>query len=338
LFLALDALVLGPAGPWESLLEPTRGRWRHLEVGTLRDQLALQKARRVPPERARAVVVGSSRADEGFRPSAVPIPAPASFARLTHAFIDPFVMRSFVAELCACEFDVVVLVLSELDTHRPLALVPPAVGGDLSALRDLLALAGPDYAWENRHRLYRTTLASTVRSYRFRPALQYAGLDRLRRFDFGSSPGDEPESLKRRRARAIVVAALEEMTLGPHVAVQEGLVRETVERLVRCGADVVLFETPLSPRALVSQGPAMRESFVRLSEELARGPAVHYVALEATGPYLTRDFADLIHLSRRKGASKMTRGIYDAVRRALARRARETSPGDTPRELVAPRR
>jgi hypothetical protein len=200
------------------------------------------------------------------------------------------------------------------------------VGGDVSALGDLLALGGVDYAWENRHPLYRTTLASMLRSYRFRPALQYAGLDRLRRFDSGSSPGDEPDLLKQRRARDIVAAAVEQMTMGPHVAVQQDLVRRTVERLVGCGADVVLFEAPLSPRALARQEPSMRGTFVRLSTELAGRPAVHYVPLEATGPYLTKDFADLIHLSRRRGAPKMTRGIYDAVRRALARRGTQIHP------------
>lgn len=344
-FVALDHASLGDSGPWEYLRDAMRGRWRHLEAGTVSDRIELRDARRAPAGKPRVAVLGSSRADEAFDPTTLPPGAVdrTHYARLTHAFVDPLVMRSFVGELCASSFDVVVLVLSEFDTHVARRLIPPALGDDGGALVDLIRLSDPLESWRRRAVLQRIALGTWLRSYRYRRVLGHALFDAWRHFPLESPEvrgvgagrpvpagallqDDEEfaavvEEVARRLPRRIdpsIYASLRTLSRGSHATLQEELVRRTTASLVRCGSSVVLFEAPLHPLASRFFDPGLREDFLALAQQLATHERVRFVPLEETAPYDADAFSDLTHLRRRSSAQRrFTSAVDRAVRATL---------------------
>jgi hypothetical protein len=346
LLLALDASVLGTRGPWAALSVRVRGAGA-APSGVANDRLALREVRSAPPERPRVFVLGSSRAAAGFDAEVAQGAFPdAAFARLGHPGVDPFVMRSLAEEVIASRAVAAVLVLSEIETHRPLRLEPiPGPGASavsLAAVADLLAETGPGFAWRSRESLYRLLVSSALRGYRYRDVLRRAGLLNLIEFpldpDRLSRPapamlgmhrialGEDfrnPVTPAMRRRLAEVLAALprrwqiaampevdilREVTPGIHVEVQLALVRRTVERLREAGVVVVVVEAPVHPVGAALYPPELRADFRAFGESLADTPGVVFVPLEEMEPFAERDFKDLLHTGP-QGSEKLTNGI-----------------------------
>ena len=285
LLLALDASVLGTRGPWAMLAERVRGAGA-APSGVANDRLALREVRSAPPGRPRVFVLGSSRAAAGFDAEVAQHAFPGvAFARLGHPGVDPFVMRSLAEEVIAAHAAAAVLVLSEIETHRPLRLEPiPGPGASavsLAAVADLLAETGPGFAWRNRESLYRLLVSSALRGYRYRDVLRHAGLLDLIEFPLAAGRLSRPApamlgmhpialgedfrnpvtpSMRRRLAEVLAalprrwqiaalpeVDILREVTPGIHSDVQLALVRRTVERLREAGVGGVGVAAPVHP-------------------------------------------------------------------------------------------
>ena len=84
-----------------------------------------------------SALVGSSRAQIGYVPEFAEDPerglVPFRLVRLVHAGMDVFAIRSLADELAGYQPDVVVLLLSELDTHGALEPRVAASFGSFSA-------------------------------------------------------------------------------------------------------------------------------------------------------------------------------------------------------------
>ena len=350
LLLALDAGVLGTRGPWAVLAERVRGAGA-APSGVANDRLALREVRSAPPERPRVFVLGSSRAAAGFDAEVARHAFPGvAFARLGHPGVDPFVMRSMAEEVIASHAAAAVLVLSEIETHRPLRLEPiPGPGASavsLAAVADLLAETGPGFAWRNRESLYRLLVSSALRGYRYRDVLRHAGLLDLIEFPLATGRLSRPAPamlgmhpialgedfrnpvtppLRRRLAEVLAalprrwriaalpeVDILREVTPGIHVDVQLALVRRTVERLREAGVGVVVVEAPVHPAGAAVYPPRLGADFRAFGENLAADPGVVFVPLDAMEPFEESDFKDLLHTSP-QGSEKLTNGIVHGL-------------------------
>jgi hypothetical protein len=346
LLLALDAGVLGTRGPWAALAGRVRDSGA-APSGVADDRLALREVRSAAPEQPRVFVLGSSRAAAGFDPEVARSAFPgAAFARLGHPGVDPFVMRSLAEEVIASQAAAAVLVLSEIETHRPLRLEPiPGPGASavsLAAVADLLAETGPGFAWRNRESLYRLVVSSALRGYRYRDVLRHAGPLDLIEFPLASDRLIRPvpamlgthaialgedfrnpvtPSMRRRLAEALAalprrwqiaalpeVDILREVTPGIHVDAQLALVRRTVERLSQAGVAVAVVEAPVHPAAAALYPPELASDFRQFGSSLADMPGVVFVPLDAMEPFEEGDFKDLLHTGP-QGAEKLTHGI-----------------------------
>jgi len=338
---AADACVLGSDGPWELFVGDD-------PESAAPARLALRELRRGEAGRARVAVVGTSMVLDGFDAELAAERLPdVGFAKLAHPRFEPFVLLQLAPELVAAGSDAVVLVLSEFDTHRPLRLepVPGSSGASLAALADLLRLAGPGFAVEQRTTLYRLAASSLLRSYRFRVDLERLVPARLRRFavDARLAPGPRgdpfrpvalwdgvrnpvpvpaqrhtfdlfPPLMSQWNAR-IQAGTVQEITPGRHAALQQALVRRTVEVLRAAGVEVVVVQGDMHPAAQDYYDPARREEFVRFATGLEAELGARFVPLSAQEPLAESDFYDLIHVTR-AGAAKVTRAILAGLERA----------------------
>jgi len=293
----------------------------------------------------RVFLVGSSQADSAFAPPAArPVDGPPlAFAKLAHAGIGPFEIRSLVDEVLAYRPAAVVLLLSEFDTHRPLYLRPGASFGSLSAVVDLVIEAGAPFAVAQRNALYRLTVAGLLNGYRYRDVLGRAGLDRLRRFELDvrlpGRPAPESDAVLAGAPSTLLspaevdrllgqVAALPRLrsvaeanqihsiTRGEHARVQMGLLRRAVRILRAAGTQVVVVEGPLHPAATALYDTSIRSDFLAFARSLAAEEGVCFVPLEATEPFGPGDFWDLTHVHP-AGAQRITQAALAAVRGVL---------------------
>jgi hypothetical protein len=346
LLLAGDRLVLGPDGPWQWFVSPDP----HSTAAT---RLALKELRAAPPGAPRVAVVGTSMVLDGFDPEVAARRMPGvHFAKLAHPRFEPFVLLQLVDELVAARVDAVVLVLCELDTHRPLRLepVPGASGASLAALVELLRATDLRFAFENRTSLYRLLAASAAGMYRFRADLALRVPPRLREFAVdarlgrpGRAAGERPEvfrpaALWDARHNAVPVSAqrhtfdlfppqmdqfkarleagtLQEITAGHHAVVQQRLLRRAIEKLREAGIQVVIVQGVMHPASQDYYDPALREAAAEFCRSLARELGAHFVPASALEPLAESDFYDVIHVNR-QGAAKMTRGMLVGLRRA----------------------
>jgi len=355
--LVADAFLLGDRMPWARLAERIPIT-RSVEAGVARDRSALAELRSAAADRIRVAVVGSSRVVAGFLPALATRQLPeATFVKLAHPGVEPFVIRALVEELRIAGVDAVVLALSELDTHRPLRLEPIPGPGSASvgfaALPDLLAATGPGFALRNRESLYRLTVAAVLRGYRYRGVLEAAGLAApltfatnervaaarpelraLPRAAIGDTRPGRVSAKGRQRVQAelakispiMLPAAMVEVDIvseignGPHVAVQMALLRRSVARLRDAGVAVLLVEVPLNPVTVELYDVRLRRAFLAFATELAEAPDVWFAPLERFEPFDQTDFLDLLHTTPR-GAAKLTRGITKVLRSIGLRRA-----------------
>jgi hypothetical protein len=242
---------------------------------------------------------------------------------------------------------VVVLALSEFDTHSRIKLVPGSSFGDLAAIRDLAREAGIAFVIERRVMLYRIAFGDMVNAYHYRGVLARIGLDRARSFR-----RDRRIRLPQRSERSVeywagdikaipeaeladIVAEFEErfpgrgsmieraqfgllrsIARGEHAEISMGLLRRSVAILRAEGAEVIVIEPPLYPGVDALYDARTRDDFLAFAEDLVREYGVHFVPLEAGPGYAKEDFGDLTHLDM-GGASKFTRHVISLLRELL---------------------
>lgn len=375
LLLAFELLVLGDGGPWERVLsriEPIH----HLEAGVVRARVELAAARTSP--KPRVFVIGSSQANAGFLIEALPatLREAASFHKIAYGGLKTLELRTLADELVPREPAVVVLFLSGLDTHSPLQIVPHGSFGSLPALVDGLRGLSIADVWRRRTIHLRRFAEGLSRSYRYRLALQRAGLARLVRFRSDARfprPAPDPgrrrwnlleghpepvslEALAARRGEArrtlpadldprqidVGIGQVRAATRGPQVAHHRRLARRMVARWTGAGSRVLLVEPPLHPVARELAVPEMRDDFLAFAETLSGDVLVSFLPTEESGPFAAAEFRDLTHLDR-AGALRLTRAVasrlatlVDPVPRATEALSAEARPGDLPMPSTLP--
>jgi len=339
--LAADAWLLGPDGPWQAFVSADPN-------SVVPARVALRDLRRAEAGRPRVAVVGTSMVIDGFDPEVAKRGLPGVyFAKLGHPRFEPFVLLQLVPELIAAKVDAVVLILSELDTHRPVRLepVPGSSGASLAAVVELLRLTGPRFAVENRTTLYRLLASSALRLYRYRVDLEKLVPARLRAFAtddrFGHAPRPDPFrpiAMWDGRHNAVPISAqrhtfdlfppqmdqftariqagtVQEITPGRHAEVQQALLRRVVSELREAGIEVVIVQGLMHPASQDYYDPARREEFLRFAASLESELGARFVPASALEPLAESDYYDLIHVNH-AGAAKMTRGILAGLARA----------------------
>jgi hypothetical protein len=331
-----DRTVLGDERLWSAIqrrLELVPKRLVRVEVGIARDRLDLARLERATPGQERVVALGNSRALDGLRFDAVP--ASLCLAGLLHAPISPLELRLFAREAVRHRTDLLVMMLSEYDTHRPVRIVPRGGFADLRATGAiaLASLAGrpgwsPRFLRERRVELERLALASCFDAYRYRDVLDRAWLDGWLRFaadDDGRlpalanrDPGEDERAAEIPDLEAVRVRfgplprglpsnhvpTLRSITSGEHSRANEDLVEDAVAILRAAGCEVLLVEGPLHPVAYeLYDHPATRAEFLDFVRRLERELGVHFLALEESGPFPATDFNDPLHLRERRGAA-----------------------------------
>lgn len=189
LVLVLDGWVFGDVRLWrwfDELVESDVS----MDSGIIRDRLAFDAMASADDDRAQACVIGTSRARRGLLPMWITplLQDKVDVSYLAHAGMQPFEVRGMVDEIIDSGVDVVVLSLSEFDTHRPLKLSAATAAGSVGALYDLGRSAGLGLVKREREAFLRVSVAALLESYRFRQVQRAAGLGELlgfRRSDSG---------------------------------------------------------------------------------------------------------------------------------------------------------
>jgi len=334
LVLAVDRSVLGNAGLWSAIarrLELAPKRLVRVESGIARDRLDLARLDRSEQGEKRVIVMGNSRARDGLQFGAVP--DSMLLAELLHAPISPLELRLFAREAVRHRADLLVMMLSEFDTHRPIRIVPRAGFADLRATGAIALAAAtgrpgwsPAFLLEKRVGLERLALAAAFDAYRYRDVLDRAWLDERLGFrpdEDGRLPAlvsheleeDEPaaaipdlEAVRERfgpQSRSFpdsYVPLLRGIRIGAYARANEDLVESAVAILRAAGCEVLLVEGPLHPVAYeLYDHSGTRAEFLDFVHALAQRQGVHFLALEESGPFPASDFADPMHLARRRG-------------------------------------
>ncbi len=337
----LDVAVLGYGGPWRRILQRV-GLTNPASHITARERVWL--ANGSPEGKKVAVVLGTSRGMAGFSEPLIERETVGwdvvKLARPGHL---AFQTRSLIEELVDAKPDVVVLPISEFDTHRPVRIEPVSgrATANMGAIVDLVRAGGPEFAWTNRSTLLRLLAASSFRTYRFRELLGLAGVHDLRRFpregyderakgvglltgpdSIAFWDGEElPVSEERLEAiarefqgplaptvRTLQIPMVREITAGTHAPIQSHLIRRGVERLQEAGIEVVIVETPLHPATRELYDSGLRAEFLELANGLDEMPGVTFLSLDEVGPFGAEDFGDVLHLGR-SGQERISRAI-----------------------------
>jgi len=182
--------------------------------------------------------------------------------------------------------DVVILGLSEFETHRPLA--GTAAGAAWAEKQPVLKLAG------GRTESDLEALITRV----------------------GMTFPDLPEATRRDE-----LIQLLSLSRGDHVSSREDQLRAAVEQLTEAGASVIVVELPLHPLSRQYDDATLREEALSFFAELAMDYDVTVVTEEMSGPFAKSDFASLTRVTD-AGATKLSHSAARAVLEVLqARRA-----------------
>ncbi|MFT7462933.1 MAG: hypothetical protein ACI9EF_001275 [Pseudohongiellaceae bacterium] len=192
LVLATDRWVFADIGFWQRIEELVNSQVS-LNSGVVRDRIALDAISHSDEERLQACVMGTSRARRGLLPYWITPRVQDRFDMfyIAHAGMQPFEIRSMVAELIESGVDVVVLSLSEFDTHRPLKITAATGAGSFAALFDFWRFTGLAAVRRSRLDVLRLCTSALLQSYRFRQVERSAGLSELlgfRRPGSGAGP------------------------------------------------------------------------------------------------------------------------------------------------------
>jgi len=297
-----------------------------VEQGIAQDRIGLLELERAAPEQHRVLCIGNSRAQDGFLFDSMP--PELALVKVAHAPISPLEMCLFAREAAGHRPEVVVLLLSELDTHRPTRVVPLAGFADALAVPGIALAAGPAFVNANRVKLERLELAALSPGYRWRDVLERAWFNDLIGYEAdpeGRIPqlvnrdtDEEPEppppvadldgilarfqETSRRKIKNSTLNLLYEIRPGPHVELGEHLIERTVEILHAAGSEVLIVEGPLHPVSYeLYDRAATRPEFLAFVERLQRDHGVAFLPLEETGPYEAGDFDDPLHLRPPRG-------------------------------------
>jgi hypothetical protein len=131
-----------------------------------------------------------------------------------------------------------------------------------------------------------------------------------RRSTFDLFPPAMPAFMGRMQAGTIG-----ETTRGPHVAVQQTLIRRSVERLRAAGVRVAIVEAPLHPAAVDLYDSALRAEFMAFMRALQAEFEIAFLPLEELEGYAESDFSDLVHVGP-EGVPKLTRSLIAGLRAA----------------------
>jgi len=369
LILAIDHLAFGSLAVWQQIHARLHGP-NLLESGVVQDRLELLKLDLREGSEPRVFVVGSSRMHYGFQPEREP-PAslpPVSFTKLAHPQLFAFEIRAAVEEIRGRDPRVVVIALSEFDTHSRIKLLPGSSLGDLPAIADLAREAGIGFVAERRVMLYRIAFGDLINAYHYRGVLGRIGLDRARSFrrdrrlrlpqraegsvqfwagDVMPIPDEDLERIvaefdARFPGRGSMIeraqfGLMRSISRGAHADISMGLLRRSVEILRAEGAEVIVIEPPLYPGVEALYDASIRQDFLAFAKELATDEGVYFVPLEAGPDYAKEDFGDLTHLDM-GGASKFTRLVVSLVRELLAAESESAPSAPTRDEADARRR
>jgi hypothetical protein len=351
LVLALDLAVFGRAWPWMALGERV-GTQHLLAAGIVSDYRMLAAVAQAPPRARRVAVLGSSRTQAALLGPPISLPpgvdGPLSMAILAHAGIDPYAIRSLADRLADLEFEVVVLHLSEFDTHRPPEPRAATSFGSAAGACEFAAALGPVRAWQARGLLLRLALAGSFAAYKHREVLDAFGMSRFRSFGWyerlvlalKSKENPNLLGLAVEPRRALDMRRLQQIKAefelrgyrnfdvemervrtirrGEHVDVQMRLLASAVRVLRRAGVRVVIVEAPLSPGAAEFYDLATRDDFKAFARNLARQDGVWFVPLAER--YFEEDFLDYAHMGP-SGRARAARAFEAAIGAALADRS-----------------
>lgn len=357
LVLALDDQLSSEPRIWDGFVEQFDQK-ETMESGVALERAALTRLAREPRDRPRVFIVGTSRARRGLDQSAVEavLGDQVELVKLTHAGMQPYEIDALGDELIAVRADVVVLPLSEFDTHRPLRIMAQTAPGSLTALWDLMSNTKLRFLSANRHDLLRLFLATRLDAYRFREVLAALGWrdgvtflvgKRERAMqtagyalgDAGQAKRGEDGSLKRFGRSAEELGAIIDrlgmafktlskparwgelrqvlsISRGLHAQVQQELLRAVVSRLTRAGVSVVVLELPLHPLSRQYYDYSIRDDVLEFFGELTIEFGITVVTEEMSGPFVPGDFQDLTHANG-TGALKLSRSLARTVLRLI---------------------
>ncbi len=352
--LIVDAVGFGPNGPWDYLL-PRMGERASMEEGVIRDRIALRNLADEADDKPRIFVLGTSRANRGINPNLLRKLAvvPTRIVKLAHAGMRPYEIGAVIEEFLPAGPDVAIMVTSELDTHRPVHILPHTAPGSLYSVVALARATGFGFAFEHRTLFLRLSAAAALDAYRYRGMLGNAGASSLRHFrdsleerqrGLRNSPylieGEAQMKVDldaaveqlgavfpqlSAPARRAQINQCREITRGAHVEVQMGLVRHAVQRLREAGVEVILAEGALHPLSEQYYDASTAEEFRVFARELETELGMHFLPLSETVPRDPALFKDMTHLND-TGAALLTSAIARELNAILS--AKPETGGD----------
>ncbi len=344
LFFALDRVVFGVFMPWDWL--STRIPARDLvPAGVISDEKVMRDTR--PGD---VVLIGASRIDRGFHPERMPDTETAGlrFSIFAHPGMGAVEIRSLVSRIADRDPRLVVLGLSELDSHSYLRFEPCQAGSPTPAVLDVLASASRRFVIDQRQLLLRLAVSGVVNVYRLRRVIRSAGVDRLIRFDLDkrlrrTTLSGKIAAFRRATIRGEAFSVdqilyddllarlqaqfptpgpvrarpyfdlVRSVTRGEHAVILQRLLSGSIAYLAARGIPMVVVELPVHPLSVRLYDPETRAEFRAWAESMRELYSVRFVPLNRQSHYSDGDFFDMTHLNR-SGATKLTRVIVDAVR------------------------
>lgn len=184
LVLLLDTFAMTRPEPWRRLEADLPDPDITPEGGVVRDRIQIAELALADDGRDRVFLLGTSRARRGLMNWVLEkeLGEDVAVVKLAHAGLQPFELRTLAEDCLAADPDVVVLALSEYDTHRPLRLMDSTAGGSWAALTGLAARVDPSLFWEERELALRLATQALLDSYRHRPVVH--GGDTFERLHF----------------------------------------------------------------------------------------------------------------------------------------------------------
>jgi hypothetical protein len=325
---------------WRNIEVP-ENLYNLLELGLVSDRLEMLDAEGSP-----IFLIGSSRLQHGFAPEQIPSLGVSHerLVKLAHPQFFPLEMRAVAETVAGYKPEIVVLALSELETHGALDLQSASSFGNFDAVWDLVTAMGLGFTIDNRTDLICISLNGWLNTYHYRAVLDRAWLGEFRNFvgreglqrDSGESSGIDTSlpphygALDERALLELVAEldaefpgrtsiarrpqfhALRSISSGEHAQANLRLLKNTIEILTEEGAKVVIVEPPLYPRARLLYDDVARNEFVNFAEQAAMHELVRFVPLPKDSTFGAQDFHDLTHLNS-AGARSFSRIVIDAI-------------------------